>query len=561
MLKFTKTVLLLAVIISSCRNTRNNDQSDTIYGQVQGFEMPIVPEPVIPDNTVYISDFGAVSDGQTLNTKAIADAIDNVSKKGGGKVIIPRGLWLTGPILLKNNINIHAEEGALVVFSPDKDLYPLIETSFEGMNTVRCTSPIYGNNLENIAITGEGIFDGTGEVWRPVKKEKLTESQWKILVKSGGIVSEDGKIWYPSESYLEGQKISEMNVPMQLKSLKDYERIKDFLRPVMVSLINCKKVLFDGPVFQNSPAWCIHPLMCEDLTVRNITVKNPWFSQNGDGIDIESCKNTILYDSNFDVGDDAICIKSGKDAEGRKRGKPTENLVISNCVVYHGHGGVTIGSEMSGGVKNVYVSDCTFIGTDVGLRFKSNRGRGGVVENIHFSDIDMINIPTQAISFNLYYGGLSVSEMLDEGGNNEVITEEVPPVTEETPLFRNITIRNLTCKGAFQAVFLQGLPEQNLENIILENIDIEADNGLTCIDANGISIKGIRIITKNLPVLSINNSQNIDIEKLDIPAGQNPYIIIKGEKSRKISIRLTNPGDISKAVIGPEADAGTIKIL
>jgi polygalacturonase len=561
MLRLNKVVLILAVTISSCIHSDNNNSSISIPDQVQGFDMPAITEPDIPDNTVYITDFGAVNDGQTLNTKAIADAIDNVSKTGGGKVVIPRGLWLTGPIILKSNINLHVEEGALVIFSPDKELYPLIETSFEGINTVRCTSPIYGNGLENIAFTGKGVFDGTGEAWRPVKKEKLTESQWKALVKSGGIVAEDGKIWYPSESYFEGQKISEMNVPVQLSTLKDFEKIKDFLRPVMVSLVNCKKVLFDGPVFQNSPAWCIHPLMCEDLTVRNITVRNPWFSQNGDGIDIESCKNSIVYDSNFDVGDDAICIKSGKDADGRKRAIPTENLVIRNCIVYHGHGGVTIGSEMSGGVKNVFVSECTFIGTDVGIRFKSNRGRGGIVENIYFSGIDMINIPTQAISFNLYYGGLSVSEMLAQGKNSETTSGEVPPVTEGTPVFRNISMSNITCKGAFQAVFLQGLPEQNLENITLENIDIEADNGLTCIDANGISIKGMRLITKNLPILDINNSQNIDIEKLDIQVNQNSAINIKGKKSRDITIRLTNPSETGNNVIGDEVDAGTIKIL
>jgi polygalacturonase len=301
--------------------------------------------------------------------------------------------------------------------------------------------------------------------------------------------------------------------------------------------------------------------MCEDLTIRNITVKNPWFSQNGDGLDIESCKNTIVYDSNFDVGDDAICIKSGKDAEGRKRARPTENLVIRNCIVYHGHGGVTVGSEMSGGVKNVYVSDCTFIGTDVGLRFKSNRGRGGVVENIFFSDIDMINIPTQVISFNLYYGGLSVSEMLAEGRNSETIPEAIPPVTEETPLFRNITIKNLTCKGASQAVFLQGLPEQNLEKIILENIDIEADNGLTCIDANGISIKGMRLITKNLPVFRFLNSQNVNIENLDVPKNQIPYAEIKGDKSKNITITTKNAGEEGIAVIGEEVDSKTIKIF
>jgi polygalacturonase len=552
---------VLAATIPNCVPEEKNNTSLKVYDQVQGFKMPVVAEPNIPDKTVYITDFGAVNDGQTLNTKAIADAIDEVSREGGGKVVIPRGLWLTGPIILKSNINIYAEEGALVIFSSDKKLYPLIETSFEGDNTVRCTSPIYGRDLENIAFTGKGIFDGTGEAWRPVKKEKLTESQWKALVKSGGIVGDGGKIWYPSESYLEGQKMSGMNVPAQLTKLEDFEKIKDFLRPVMVSLVNCKKVLFDGPVFQNSPAWCLHPLMCEDLTFRNITVRNPWYSQNGDGLDIESCRNVLLYDSSFDVGDDAICLKSGKDAAGRERGRPAENMVIRSCIVYHGHGGVTIGSEMSGGVRNVYVSGCTFIGTDVGLRFKSNRGRGGVVENIFFSDINMINIPTQAISFNLYYGGLSASEMIAEGNNDAATDQEVPPVNEETPVFRNISIKNLTCKGALQAVFLQGLPEKNLENIILENIDIEADNGMECKDASGISIKGMRLITKNFPALKIYDSQNVDIEKFEIPGSQNPCINIKGDKSRNIFVRMTNPAIKGNALIGEEVDAGTVEIL
>ena len=555
------SLLLLANTSSSCNQNEKDNSSLKIYKLVIGFKMPVVAEPVIPDNTVSITDFGAVNDGQTLNTKAISDAIDNVSKKGGGKVIIPRGLWLTGPILLKSNINIYTEEGALIIFSRDKNLYPLIRTNFEGSNTVRCTSPIYGKDLENIAITGKGIFDGSGEVWRPVKKNKLTESQWNELIRSGGVTNDNGKTWYPSASYLEGQNISEMNVPDHLSKLEDFEKIKDFLRPVMVSLINCKKILLDGPVFQNSPAWCLHPLMSEEVTIRNVTVRNPWYSQNGDGLDIESCKNTIVYDCNFDVGDDAICIKSGKDSDGRKRGRPTENLVISNCIVYHGHGGVTIGSEMSGGVRNVFVSGCTFLGTDVGLRFKSNRGRGGIVENIFFSDIDMINIPTQAISFNMYYGGLAPSEMIEEGKNSEKKTDKVYPVTDETPHFRNISIKRVTCKGASQALYLQGLPELNLENIILENIDMEADNGMACIDVKGISIKGMRLITKNSPVLHFINSLNVDIDKLDILNNRDSSIDIQGEKSKNITIRSINPGEANKVVIGKGVDSKSIKIF
>jgi polygalacturonase len=550
----------LVLVIHSCTIREGKSQVTQVRNPSGISEMPAVKEPVFPANTVSITGFGAVGDGQTLNTKAFNDAIEAVTSKGGGKVIIPRGLWLTGPIILKSNVNIFSEDGAIIIFSSDKELYPLIKTNFEGTDTYRCLSPIYGRDLENIAFTGKGIFDGTGQVWRAVKKDKLTESQWNDLVKSGGIKSKDGKTWYPSISYMEGQNLSSMNVPDKMTTLKEFEKIKDFLRPVMVSLVNCKKVLLDGPVFQNSPAWCLHPLLCEDLTIRNITVKNPWYSQNGDGLDLESCRNAIVYDCNFDVGDDAICIKSGKDAEGRRRGRPTENLIIKNCIVYHGHGGVTIGSEMSGGVKNVFVSGCTFIGTDVGLRFKSNRGRGGVVENINCSEINMIDIPAQAISFNLYYGGLSQTEISAEGQNNKKAKDEAPQVSEGTPLFRNISFRNITCKGAAQAIFLQGLPEQNLQNVTLENIDIEAEKGLSLIDVTGVTAKNLHLITKERRAVDIENSRNIDIQNILINGPKESYINIRGEKSKQITIRFPGPEQLLKAIIAPEADSSTIKI-
>ena len=328
--------LFAAVLISVCAFSQSEKYSE-LYKGIE-FKMPKVQEPVIPKNSVSITDFGAKSGGQELCSKAFADAIDAVSRKGGGRVVIPHGTWLTGPITLKSNIELYSEIGALVIFSKDKNLYPLVETNFEGYNTFRCMSPINGRNLENIAITGHGIFDGSGEAWRAVKKEKLTDAQWKKLVSSGGIVGENGKTWYPSQQFREGEKLADMNVPRSLKTKAEFETIRDFLRPVMVSLISCKKVLLDGPTFQNSPAWCIHPLMCEDFTFRNMTIRNPWFSQNGDGIDIESCKNSVIHDSTFDVGDDGICIKSGKDKDGRDRKKPNENLIVKNCVVFHGHG-------------------------------------------------------------------------------------------------------------------------------------------------------------------------------------------------------------------------------
>lgn len=552
------TVVLFSSDVFSQVDAKNKQTND-LYKGIE-FKMPRVQEPVIPANSVLITDFGAQSGGQILCTQAFADAIVAVSKKGGGRVIVPRGIWLTGPITLKSNIEIYTEGGAIVVFSTDKSLYPLVETNFEGFDTWRCMSPVNGRNLENIAITGKGIFDGSGDAWRAVKKEKLTESQWKKLVASGGLVIENGKTWYPSQQFVNGEKVAEMNVPRKLKTKAEFEQVKDFLRPVMISLISCKKVLIDGPTFQNSPAWNIHPLMCEDFTLRNATVRNPWYSQNGDGIDIESCKNSIIHDSNFDVGDDAICIKSGKDKEGRDRGMPNENLIVKNCIVYHGHGGVTIGSEMSGGVRNLHVSNCTFIGTDVGLRFKSNRGRGGVVENIFISDIEMMNIPTQAISFNLYYNGRSASEDLESGENGSV--EKLLPVTDETPQFKDIFIRDVNCKGALQGILLQGLPEMNLENIRLENIQIEADYGMICTDAKNVTIKNLTLKTKKRPVIDLKNSINVTIDGMKVQPGIFPVVQISGARTGTTVFKyagLTNPD--KQLIIGKEVVKGMVQFI
>ncbi len=545
-LKTTSTNLiclaLTLLLISWSKDTIAQNSKD-IYTGIE-FKMSKVKEPVIPKNTVNIKDFGAVNGGYVLNTKAFADAIAAVSKKGGGKVIIPPGIWLTGPIILKSNLELHAETGALIKFSTDKTLYPIIETSFEGLNTWRCISPIYGKNLENIAFTGNGVWDGSGEAWRQVKKSKLTEEQWKKFVASGGVLNEKKDSWYPSEQYLKGSKGADQNIRLDLKTKEDFEAIHDFLRPVLVSIQNSKRVLFDGPVFQNSPAWNIHPLMIEDLIVRNITVRNPWYSQNGDGLDVESCKNVIIENSSFDVGDDAICIKSGKDKDGRDRAVPCENIIVRNNIVYHGHGGVTVGSEMSGGVKNLHVSNCTFMGTDVGLRFKSTRGRGGIVENIYISDIFMTDIPSQAISFDLYYGGKSIAETLAEGGNK--INTKIVPVNEETPQFKNISIKNITIKGAYQAVFLQGLPEMNLKKIEISNLIAKAENGFSIIDADGIKLNNIKLDIEKPTVFEIYNGKNMSFKNIEFNSVSDKAISINGEVSKNIEFISSPKLDFSK---------------
>lgn len=534
---------ILAVLFISTMNAQEMTM-DEVYEGVE-FDMPRVPEPQFPDYSVNITDFGAEAGGLTKNTKAIADAISDAHDNGGGKVVIPRGIWLTGPIEFKSNINLYLEAGALLLFSRDFDDYELVKTSFEGLNTVRNQSPISAREVENIAITGKGTIDGNGDAWRPVKKGKMTSNQWDKLVKSGGVLSEDEKMWFPSEKSKKGHESStNFNVP-DLISEDELASVKDFLRPVMVSILKCKNVLLDGPTFQNSPAWNIHPLMSENLIIRNLNVRNPWYSQNGDGLDLESCKNALIYNNTFDVGDDAICFKSGKNEDGRERGMPTENVIVKNNIVYHGHGGFVIGSEMSGGVKNVHVSKCTFIGTDVGLRFKSTRGRGGVVEDIFISDIDMINIPTETIRFNMFYGGNSPILEGDQDAEDEARDEEPEPVTEETPSFKNISMKNIRAIGSQKAAFFMGLPEMSLKNVSLENAVFEVEEGITAIDVDGLELTNVKVLSKNA-ALTVYNGRNINVNGLEFGENAQPAVRLMGENSENINFNKNDFSNLEK---------------
>ena len=471
MKKLICIVLLAMTMTAQAQNCCKEGNPYQRYTQNLPFAMPEVKAPVIPDRQVNLKDFGAVDDGITLNTKAFEKAIAALSKQGGGHLIVPQGVWFTGPIVLKSNIDLHLEVGAVIQFSGDEALYPVIKTSFEGLDTRRCQSPLSANGAENISITGRGVIDGNGQYWRPVKKGKMTEGQWKeVLARPGGVESKKG-YWVPNQAYADAEKNANMNVP-KATTEAEWNAIKRFLRPVMISLVSCKNVLLQGVIFQNSPAWNIHPLMCENIILDNVLARNPFYAQNGDALDLESCKNALIVNSKFDAGDDGICIKSGKDADGRRRGIPCENVVVDGCTVFAGHGGFVVGSEMSGGVKNILVENCQFLGTDVGLRFKSTRGRGGIVENININNVSMTDIKTDAITFNMYYGGKSVAEMLADGDNPDNVTKV--PVTEETPIFRNINIKNIVCNGAGRAMEFNGLPEMPIDGITLENVMIQA---------------------------------------------------------------------------------------
>lgn len=523
--------------------------------------LPKVAETKFRPVNYNITQYGAVPDGHRLNTHAIQSAIDDCSKKGGGTVQVPSGLWLTGPVVLKSNVNLNLAVGATLLFTRDKSQYPLVKANWEGYDQMRNQSPISAEGATNIAITGKGIIDGNGDAWRMVKKDKLTESQWKKLVASGGVVSKDGRLWMPSEGFAKGQ---DMKDPGRITPDRDeahYRSVKDFLRPNLLVLTKCDRILLEGVTFQNSPAWNLHPLMSSNITVRNILVKNPWYAQNGDGIDLESCRNVLIENSVFDVGDDGLCIKSGRDADGRARAMPTQDVIIRGCTVYASHGGFVVGSEMSGGANNIYVSNCTFVGSDIGLRFKTTRGRGGIVENIFIRDIYMKDIPGDAVLFDMYYMGNDPVPM--EGEKRELPKVQMLPVDETTPQFRNINISNVYCNGAKKAIFIRGLPEMHVKNIKIENSVFQSDNGVDIQEASGITLNNIKVFSKKThPVIDIINSDNISISKFDYTNGADLLIRIAGERTKSVAVQQTNYGNTkvkAKAELGANESSVQIK--
>ena len=516
---FASCILAITLAtITSCKEQsvvipQSTDADLKVYMKDIPFDMPSVARPIFDSYSVAITEFGGVGDGQTDNTEAFAKAMKGISERGGGHLVVPRGVWCTGPITFENNIDLHLKDGAVILFTDNFDAYPIVDTYFEGLKTRRCIAPLNANNKYNVAITGFGTIDGNGDAWRWVKKGKVTGAQWQALLDRGGCVNEKGDIWFPTEAVRDAYARADMNVVRGVETEEDWQKIRDYLRPVLLDFNYCKNVLLEGVCFQNSPAWNLHPFMCENVIVNNVMVINPWYSQNGDGIDLEACKNALIVNSKFDVGDDAICVKSGKDKDGRDLKTPCENVIVDGCAVYHGHGGFVVGSEMSSGVKNVSVKNCMFLGTDVGLRFKSTRGRGGVVENIHIENINMISIPTDCILFDLYYSGKSASEALADGDTTPTQTV-IPEVTEETPCFRDIYINNVTCQGALRAMYFNGLPEMPVTNINVSNSQITATNGIELNESDGVKISNVQLSVAQGEPLKTFHVKNVSVEGL-----------------------------------------------
>lgn len=451
-------------------------------------EKIIVELPSFKDKNYNILDFGAKSDIEFNNKKAIQEAIDTCSNNGGGIVIIPNGFYLTGPIELKSNVNLHLDDNAYVLFTKSKEEYPLQFTDYEGQRRIRALSPISANNCHDIALTGNGIMDGNGHLWRGIKKFKLTSKEWdRCLKKSQYVIdTKEGGIWCPTKSYYEGVLKGEPDYSLP-NALELASENYDVYRPVFVSFKNCERVLIEDITLQNSPAWNVHPLYCNNFTMRNAKIKNKFSAQNGDGIDLESCTNCEIAGTIFEVGDDGICLKSGKNKEARKIKAPTKNVWIHDCKVFDAHGGFVVGSEMSRGISNVLIENCIFAGTDIGVRFKSAMGRGGVVEDITIRNIQMNNIINEAIIFTMGYVLVNIE---DEHENKEEKLD-----SEDIPEFKNIIMENINVSSCETAIKINGLKEKPIHDLSFNNINIKANKDIDISYAENINFNNVNILS------------------------------------------------------------------
>ena len=438
----------LLLVASICANAANDYSK---YYQNLPVAMPQPTLPTIPDNQVSLIECGGKGDGLSMNTTAFEKAISQLTKKGGGHLIVPAGIYLTGLISLKDNIDLHLEKNAIIVFSEDKnDLIKTNKTTGEKEN--RASTAITASKCKNISITGEGTIDGNGEWWRAVKRSKVSDVEWKQFQSMGGTVSAKGDLWYP------------FNLKHQPNVADSMEKQENY-RNHMIRFTDCQNVLVQGVTLLNSPRFHFIPTRCQNVIIDGITVKCPWNAQNGDAIDISSCKDVLIVNNVIDAGDDGICMKGGAGESGVKAG-PCENINIQDNTVYHAHGGFVIGSEFSGGMKNILVRNNTFQGTDAGLRFKSAVKRGGKTENIYIDHIYMTDITGDAITFETTYWDNHVGSKQPNA---------LPQATDFAPDFQDIHISDVYVRGCKNGIVAHGA-EGMIHDITIKDCNIFYNN-------------------------------------------------------------------------------------
>lgn len=429
-----KLLFLLLITLPSIFYAENAEQAwKTIYHQIEAS----VKAPTFREKDYLITQFGAVcNNSNILNHKSINKAIDKCSKDGGGRVVIPAGIWHTGPITLKSNVNLHLAEGATLLFTKDIKQYPLVPTRWEGMDCINYQPMVYAKDQKNVAITGKGTIDGgsTKEDWWAMCG--AVHYGWKE-----GVISQ--RIGRPQLF-----KWAEEGTPLEKRVMGDGYG----MRPQLVNIYNCENVLIEGVTLLRSPFWVIHPLLCKNLTVRNVKIDND--GPNGDGCDPESCKNVLIEGCYFNTGDDCIAIKSGRNADGRKWDIATENIIVRNCIMKNGHGGVVVGSEISGGLKNLFVENCEMDSPmlDRVIRIKTNTCRGGVIDGVYVRNIKVGACKEAVLKINLNYEPREVAKR------------------GFYPMVQNVYLENITSQKSQYGIVIDALNDSTMvKNINVSN--------------------------------------------------------------------------------------------
>lgn len=458
-------------------------------GATVPFPITTIEQTVFPNLTCSITDYGAVPDGTTKNTGAFARAIEDCAGKGGGHVRVPAGKWLTGPIHFRSNIDLHLDQDAEIVFSTDyADYLPVVFSRFEGVEYENFSPPVYANGVRHIALTGLGTLNGNGK-----------ESWWNLdILKSVPVIFDMGKRGVPVRDRVFGTP-------------------EAGLRPTFIEFVNVRNVLIEDVTLTNGPMWTMHPLYTSDMIVRHVTV-NTAPGRSTDGIDIDSSRNILVEDSSFTTGDDAIVIKSGRDEDGWRVGKPSENIVIRRNTVRDSHAAFAIGSEMSGDVRNVLVYGCSFADSQYGIRLKGTLLSGGTVENIAVENITMDNIDFVPIQITTNY-------------ETDLNTEPFTP-----PTFRDIDIRNIRATRASGSLSFLGLDRTVIDGVRLSDITIDPRHAPVIRHVSNLTLSDISVIPQN-GVAEITESGNVTFENYACPPQNAACLTLTGTGNTGIDIR------------------------
>jgi polygalacturonase len=427
--------------LPGCTLPQKNDSLDSTFSEKAFLSLTdnirrSIAQTAFPNKHFNVLEFGAVGNGKFDNTLAFKSAIEACHLAGGGRVVVPEGQFLSGPIHLKSNVNFHLTDGALLSFIPEPERYlPPVLTRWEGIELMGYSPLIYAYRQENIAITGNGTIDGgaNDETWWPWKGPHK-EAHWRVESGDNNQIVAREKLFNDAEA----------GVPVKSRIYADGA----FLRPPLIQTYDCKKVLVEGLTLTNSPFWLINPVLCEDVTVKNVTCRS--HGPNNDGCDPESCNRVLIEGCTFDTGDDCIALKSGRNADGRRVNVPIQNVLVSQCKMKDGHGGLVIGSEISGGARNIFMENCEMSSPELerAIRIKTNSVRGGLIENIYINNIQVGQVK-DAIVINFFY------EEGDAGSFD--------------PQVRNIKINKLTVENATHALFIKGFERAPVVGLHLSN--------------------------------------------------------------------------------------------